>query len=380
MKKVDLKLLAKVFFSWRILLFVFLIVGLRLLPAQSNFLGGGSESYSLNPYIWAWSNFDGEHYLSIAQNGYQPLTYFFFPFYPLLISFIGQLMGGSLNTFNIAGQLISNMTFIVAMFGLWKIVRIDHKRKVAINTLILLVLFPTSYYFASVYTESLFLALAVWSFYAARQKKWFYAGLLGGLASATRIIGLALIPALLIEYWQYTKPKKYKKEVLLLLLIPLGLLVYMVYLYRVTGDPLEFFNTVSIFGEQRSSSLILFPQVFYRYIFKILPNLNYSYFPVVFTTWLEFITAGLFLTLSVVAFKKLRLSYALYMAVSYLVPTLAGSFSSMPRYILIIFPGFLLFSLWFTKRSRIVRTVILLGSTITLLISTILFTRGFWVS
>ena len=376
MTKKEIKLLLLSFLSWRVLLILFIFLAPLFLTLQKNFLGGGVTYYLSAPWFWSWINFDGEHYLSIAYRGYQPLTYFFFPLFPLLARFLS--FGHSLINLAISGLLISSIAFLLGLFGLYKLIRLDYKVEIAWTTLFLILLFPTSFYFGSYYTESLFFALAVWSFYLARKSKWFWSGVFGGLSSLTRILGLALFPALFVEWWQ--SRRKSWLPVVWIFLVPLGLGIYMYYLYISTGDPLNFLHTVGIFGAQRSSNFVLFPQVFYRYFFKILPSLNYSYFPVVFSTYLEVITATIFLGLSVIAFFRIRLSYAVYLSLGFLIPSLAGSFSSFPRYALILFPGFLIMAIWLSKQHKAVKLLVYLFLFATLAVATSLFVRGYWIA
>jgi len=383
MKIKDVKFILVSFLIWRVALQLFLYFGARLFSLQGNFLGGGVTEYLNNPNFWSWLNFDGEHYAAIAQRGYQPLTYFFFPFYPLVTRFFASLLGGGLTNIAIFGLLVSNTSLLVALFGLWKLITLDYKEGIAKTTIILLLLFPTSFYFGAFYTESLVFVLIIWSFYFARQRNWLLAGILGAFATATRITALALLPALVVEFFHQNRKlitAVSLKKFMSLLLIPMGLAAYMYYLYRATGDPLEFFNNISIFGQQRSSNLVVLPQVFYRYFFKVLPNLAYSYFPVVFTTYLEIITAVLFLALGVLSFLKLRLSYALFFAAGYLIPPFSGSFSSFPRYVLILFPAFLLSALFLEGRSRLAKMAVYFILLVSLIVSCALFTRGYWVS
>ena len=273
--------------------------------------------------------------------------------------------------------------FFIGLLGIIRLIRLDFKKEIARITVILLLVFPTSFYFASFYTESLFFALAVWSFYFARKGNWVYSGLLGALATATRLVGIALIPGLIVEAWIQWKKNKNSLNtgtILGLILIPIGIFIYMYYLKVKTGDPLEFFHSVGIFGQQRSASLVLLPQVFYRYIFKILPNVNYYFFPVIFSTFIEFFSGVLFLALSVLSFYKLRFSYAVYLAAGYLIPTLSGSFSSFPRYVLVLFPAFILGALYLERYPKLVK-IVAFSILLTLLgIATALFTRGYWVS
>ncbi|MCX6706189.1 MAG: hypothetical protein NTV24_03765, partial [Candidatus Woesebacteria bacterium] len=140
---------------------------------------------------WAWANFDGEHYLAIAKEGYHLAEQAFFPLYPLLIKFFG---GGAWS-----GLFISNTAFFLALVGLYKLLRIDYCVKVAKLAVILLLIFPTSFYFGAVYTESIFLCFVVWSFYFYRKENYLLSGILGAFASATRVIGVILLPIYLAE-------------------------------------------------------------------------------------------------------------------------------------------------------------------------------------
>ena len=378
MRKKDFLFLLFSFIVWRVILFAFLFLATRAVPLQRNFLGGGEANYLVSPWLWSWLNFDGEHYLTIAQIGYQPLTYFYFPIFPVVAKFVGGILGGGFINLAVGGLIVSNASFFIALIGLWKLVEKDFGVIVARLTILLMLFFPTSFYFGSYYTESIFLALTVWAFYFVRKDNWVYGGIAGSISTAARIIGVALAPAFLVEYWQ--GKKKNLLKLASILFVPAGIAVYMYYLGVKTGDPLNFLNTVSIFGGQRSSSFILLPQVFYRYFFKILPFVNYGYMPNFFTTYLELTTAVLFLGLAVLAFWKLRKSYAVYLALGYLIPTLSGSFSSLPRYVVVLFPAFILASLYVKNWPQVWKVVLFSVLFTGLGLATCLFVRGYWVS
>lgn len=370
MQKSEIIFIFKAFFIWLIFLFTALFVAGKLLPIQKNFLG-----------LFAFSNFDGEHYISIARQGYGFGEHAFFPLYPLLITIFGKILGSTLLSFNIAGIFISLISLFIGLIGFFKLVNIDFSEKITKLSVIFLLLFPTSFYFASVYTESLFFALAVWSFVFARKGKWFYASILGLLLTATRFVGLIIFPALLLEWYLQAGNKKelLKKFPYSILLIPAGLLGYMCYLLKSIGLPFAFYNELSSFGEQRSSHLITLPQVYYRYIVKILPALNFSYFPVAFVTVFEFFIGIVYLGVSILAFFRVRLSYAVFLLFGYLIPTFSGSFSSLPRYVLVLFPVYILAAKYFEKR-RLFLVAFSLISAILLFISFALFSRGYWIS
>ena len=405
----NFKKILMLFIGWRILLFIYLFLAIGILPLRLNFLGGGLENYLKNPLIWSWLNFDGEHYLSIAQRGYQDLEYFFFPTYPILLRTITEIFvlpfQTEISTINyvLSGLFISNLAFLIGLIGLVKLIKFDYEEDIAYLTVILILLFPASFYFGSFYSESLFFSLVVWSFYFARKKNWFYASLLAMIASATRLVGIVLLPSLFVEAFAKKKDfldkKDLVKKIFFLSVVPLGLLAYMYFMKIKTGDPLVFLHLISIYGEQRSSKLVFLPRVFYRYIFKIIPAVDYSYFPVVFMTWLEFLTAILFGGLSLLgilggllpklslgelkklAKQKIRLSWAIYLFLGYLVPTFSGSFSSLPRYAIVLFPAFFLMAIYLNKLKifYFYKYVILSGMFFLLGCTTALFVRGYWI-
>lgn len=371
-----------IFLSWRFILIVISFFAINFVPLGNTdrFLGGGPVNYSIMPQLFGWANFDGEHYLSIAIYGYKYLEQAFFPIYPLLISFFSKPDLFSLSTplINSAmmGLFISNISFVLALIFLWELIKIDFSKKIAYWVIILLLIFPMSFYFGSVYNESLFLLLSVLSFYSARKGRWFSAGLFGAIASSTRIFGIFLLPALLVEAWQQKIPFS---RFIWIFLVPLGLGVYMWYLKTTSGDPFAFYNLQTLVGEQHQRGIILLPQVYFRYI-KMLTTTSLQN-PIFQTLVLEFIIGLLFFFLPIYGyFKKMRLSYVLYALVGFLVPAIQGSFSSSPRYVIILFPAFLAAALLVSNLPKIGKILIISLSFSVLIIETILFLRGYWVA
>lgn len=370
------------FLFWRLSLIVFLVLALNILPLgyKDRFLGGGPVNYQKIPSIFSWANFDGEHYLSIAIFGYSGLEQAFFPVYPMLISFLARPFWSdlyhSLLSSSVVGILISNIAFLGALIILWKLVKLDFDDKTAYWTLIILLLFPTSFYFGAVYNESLFLLLSVSSFYAARRNNWLLAGVLGAIASATRIFGLFLFPALLIEAWQR---KKFTPQILWVLLVPVGFLFYVVYQWLTVGDPLAFYRLQKLVGEQHQSGLTLLPQVYYRYL-KILLTTNMSN-PIYQTVFLELVVGIVFFILPIIGyFKKVRPAYIFYALIGFLTPTIQGSFSSVPRYVIVFFPSFIVMALIINKWPKWARFSFIVISFVWLAVETMLYLRGYWVA
>jgi len=371
-----IKFIAILFLIWRVSLLVIALFGVKFFPSRIDYLGGGVENYYQKPLVWGWANFDGAHYLSIARQGYFQFEQAFFPFYPLLIRGLAK----PFKNFLFSGLLISNLSLFFALILFYKLVRLDFGKEITKRSLIYLLLFPTSFFFGSVYSESLFLALILGSFYFARKKNWLLAGIFGAFASATRVVGIFLFPALLVEWWEIkVKNSKLKvKGLLSLFFILFGLGFYMWYLKKTVGDPLYFIHVQPLFKAERTAGkFILLYQVFWRY-FKMILTTRMD--PLYFAVWLEFLTAVVFLVLLILAyFQKIRRSWLVFSVLAYLVPTLTGTFSSLPRYVLVIFPGFITLAL-LVEKYRWLKIIypVLVG--ILLAISTIFFIRGFWVS
>lgn len=381
MKNFLIKILG-LFIMWRVIITLGLIVGILFIPlaSQDKFLGGGFRNYNLSPELFSWANFDGEHYLSLSIFGYKEREQVFFPLYPMLISFFSNSFGNDLFSNlmygTIFGIIISLSALILALIYLYKLIILDYPEKIAFWTILIILVFPTSFYFGAVYNESLFLLLSVASFYYARKGKWLVASILGGFSSLTRIFGIFLLPALFVEARQQ-KIQFYKY--FYLLFIPLGLGVYMIYQGIVFDDPLAFYNLQKFVGEQRQSTFVLLPQVFYRYV-KMLFTVN-PLAPIYQTVVLELIVGILFFILPIYGyFKKIRLSYLIYAFGAFLITTLQGSFSSVPRYVLVFFPSFIAIALYMEKKNHIIKILVVTVMTLLLIWETAIFLRGYWVA
>jgi len=363
-----------VFFVWQVIITALSLIHPSFLPIKKTFMYQGVDDDL--KFLWNRANFDGVHYLHIARFGYGLRQQAFFPAYPQLIRKVTPLFGGN---DLLAAVFISNISLLLGLFFLYKIVCLDCGEEVARWAIFLLLLFPTSFFFGGVYTESLFLMLVVASFYAARRRCWWLAGLLGGLASYTQLVGIFLLPALVWEWWSWQDKKSLKNKFLSLIplsLTPVGLLVYMNFLWEKYQDPLLFFHVQPYFGAERSGGkIILLYQVFWRYFkMALTTKLDFLYF----TVWLEILVAISFLILLYLAFrKKIRTSYLIFGIISYLIPTLTGTFSSMPRYVLALFPCFIY--LGAIKNKLLYYSLALIFSFLLILCS-IFFYQGYWIA
>jgi len=372
-----IKFILTVFVIWQIVISSVSFFSSKILPERSRFMYNDGVKI-INP-VWLWNraNFDGAHYLGISRRGYGLYQQAFFPFYPRLIKFLTPIFAGK---DLLAAIFISNFSLLLLLYSFYKLILLDFDDQTARWATVFFLLFPTSFFLSCVYTESLFIFLVLTSFYTARTNHWLAAGIFGLLASYTRVTGVLLFPALLYEWYQVEKNKISKlekiKNLLPVFLVPLGLLSYMRYLGNEYRDCLLFLHVQPFFGAERSGSrIILIYQVFWRYLKMILTSkLDFLYF----TVWLELLVAILLLIVFAYSIKKkIRTSYLVFAILSFFVPTLSGTFLSLPRFALAFFPCFIYLG---TIKNKVIRISLLTIFGITFLISSALFFRGYWLS
>ncbi len=388
----QLFLLVLFFFLWRVVLFAWGNYADHFLPYAPTFPYADDVLVRTHMprWLYSWANFDGVHYLLIADYGYKGigLVQAFFPLYPFVILHTFRVIfDGQLNVF-LFGLLISNffgLSFLITLFGF---VKEKINTQTAWCCVWVFFLWPTSFFLGAEYTESLFLFLVIVAFWSAEKKCWWMAGVATALASSSRVVGIFLIPALLIELWQQQRfsrnfgsmIKHHWPELFWIGFGSLGLLSYMTFLQLSEfHDPLYFAHVQKEFGAGRQEQLVFYPQVVWRalHILFTARPFDWRYFAYV----QEFFTGTVLLVLLLMSklSKHVRWSYMFFALAAFFLPTLTGTFSSMPRYFLACFCTFI-FLAEYLQKVRVAKYIWLLISFIFLLINTLLFIQGHWVA
>lgn len=365
------------FLIWRILDFLIIFFSQKIIPYLGFFpYQDQLADYHLPNWLSSLANFDGLHYILIAKDGYSQYEQAFFPLYPMLIKFLTSVF---FNNQMLTGIIISNLSFLLGLWFFAKYLEIG-KWKSKIWPLVFLLAFPTSFFFGAIYTEGIFFLFLVLTLYFLKKEHYLLVMIFAFLASTTRLVGLFLLIPIVFHL---AKTKIDFKKALVPLAPILGLVSYCFYLFKTTGDPLFFLTSQPIFGANRSSHLILLPQVYWRYL-KIffIANHDFRYYISV----LEFFIFNLvFMVLIFDLFKNLKLkiknwetiSLNIFSFATLLLPTLTGTLSSVPRYAL--------FSLsFFIYLSQIKNIAIKYSITIIFIILHVLllglFAQGYFVS
>jgi hypothetical protein len=349
----------------------------------------------------AWANWDGQWYMRIARVGYpRPEYAAFFPFYPELVRALGPLTA---HRYIIAGVALSLAFYAAAMYVLHRLVAIDYGTRVAGWTVVFASLFPTSFFFQAVYTESAFLFLVVTCLFFARREQWLLAGLVGFLAALTRNTGVLLLVPMALFYLgaRRFRLRRVDRHLVWFALVPAGLAAWMVYLRIRLGNALAFSQAQLHWHRRFTAPWVTLSAGVHRGISGIATLLlhNSQASPLEDARNSLLVSShvarnalpnalGLVLLVAaalalVLAARRLKLPYLVYglasLAVPLFYPTPLQPLYSMPRFIVVAFPVFLALAL-LTERLVVTRLALLAVSTVTLVLLTSVFVRFIFVA
>jgi hypothetical protein len=311
--------------------------------------------------------------VDIAKNWYvnsgdNSVFIVFFPLYPVLI----HLTTLNYTYANISALAISNVCSLIAFVYLYKLAKHEFNSDVAVKAMVFLSVFPTAYFLSVPYTEGLFFATVIASIYYARVGKWHFAGLLGLLASLTRLAGLLLLPTLLVEYFHQRgwKPKKIDFKIFWAFSALAGFLIYLGINWQVTGNAFTFMTVESthwfnkldpVEGLKAAWSFAQGPD--------FPGNVTTGIAPLVFAAF------GL-ATIIAALWRRLRPTYIIYMFLSWGLAVSTSWWISVPRYIMAMFPLF--FLLGMLTKNKAVNIAIAVASAAVMCYFTVLFALGWW--
>jgi hypothetical protein len=349
--------------------------------------------------LWGfWYRWDSVWYLRIATDGYRLQPYLhhhqnlaFFPLYPLLLHIWLQWWPWSRVA---AAMVIANLCALGATLFLFRLVRHERGALHAQRVVWLFTLFPTSLFLFAGYSESLFLLCLILGFYHARSEHWWRAGLCGGLAAATRSLGvIALVPFLVYWYQAQRARTEYAPARPALLFdawrmrayslaattfIPGGLLTFAAYLGVRFGNPLAFSSSQRSWHRTWEWPWHTLAVAIMRMQEHLFPFSNDALHACSDILW-----TAVFLTLTVLATRQLSRPYALFLWLFWAVvlstpESLDGTadvLMSLPRFVLTAFP-LLIYLAGTSRRTRIVCAI----SLPLLIVNTAIFTGGGWVA
>ncbi len=338
-------------------------------------------------FLTTWYHWDVGAYASVAAQGYSSLhDTVFFPLWPLLLRGVGSLFGGSLVSYYVAGLLLANIFFYLALVIFYCLLAVDFDAAIARNALFYLSFAPYGLYFFAGYTESLFLLLCLLVFFCLQHEHWWLAGLCGFLAALTRSQGVLLVVPFMVvlvrRFWLHREQTTWQQKLRVCfpaLLVPLGVMVFMVYLAITKHDPLAFSTQEAVFWRRHLtipliSIIAAFQALFHLAWLEDLFLLNF----------LDIASVIAVLALLAVGWKQLPLHYNLFALALILFNIsypqgVVEPLTAAPRYMVIVFPVYVVLATWGSKQPRIDR-IITVCSLLVFTINTILFISHFWVA
>ena len=357
-------------------------LSLRALPRLGLYPAQLPDSFLPEHPAWdPWARWDTSHYVAIAQLGYgDPVSpspdggVGFFPLYPLLMRGLIELSGvaATPGALAVAGLILANLAFLVAVPMLARLTADQLGDDAGRQAALLLCVAPFGFFFNAAYSESLFLAISLGSLLLARGDRFWPAAILAALASATRLVGLALLPALLLLAWRRRAPRR---ELLTILIVsPLGALAYAAYLAWAVGDPFAYFRAQATWGDWNDHVR------FYASLFLLHPRDALFGDPRHLIILLNVATGLLFLALLPRVWRLLDPGTALFTTLLVLVQG-AATWVSLGRYVLPAFGVWIVAGALLTRPrwSGWPRDAIIAASAILLATLTVLFGHGFWV-
>jgi len=343
-----------------------------------------------------WARWDSVWFLRIAEHGYgaaDGVAAAFYPLYPLTLAGLGRAFGGH---YVAAGIVVSLAAALASFLLLYRLAEDRLGAEGARRAVLYLAVFPTSLFLQAVYSESLFLALALGAFLLAERRQWLGAGAATGLAVLTRISGVALLPALALLAWR--RPRRERRQALAsLCLAPAIFAAYPLYLGLARGDALAFARSQGFWNRHLSAAgplggiwdgsraawagirQLASGSHTHRYW---APVQDADPMRVAAVNLEAFAVLVVVVALTVVAWRRFGAHYGLFAAVSLAIPLSVPSerwpLLSLPRFALVLFPCFLALAA-LGGRPRI-HTAILVVSSIVLGVAVTQWALWQWVA
>lgn len=302
-------------------------------------------------FLIPFANWDGQHYLILADSGYNTVeaSRAFFPLFPILIRLTNLFFRNFyLSAFVLNLFLSYTLSWIFYQYGTYHI-----GKKSTGLALISFLCFPTAFFMTVFYSETLFLLLLLGFLYFYEIKKNYWSLVFAVLLPLTRAqAGFVAVALFVFVIYKLIKKEKVnlKYEALNLSAFVLGSILYLVFFYLATDSP---------FSGIEAQSLYLFNNSFIN-IFKPWRFLQSLFTPS--TEWFTYNNAiidkifivVIFLCLLVIIKAKNPLWLIFYLFLIY-PPASMGQGGAFTRYSLIVIP-FLALATWkvYPRREKLI--------------------------
>ena len=342
---------------------IIVTVGIYANKAMYDFtLSPDSPHTGLNAtgFLDTFVRYDGNRYTAVAEDGYAAdiTNTAFFPLYPLIVRGMSYITSVPISYMLFVVSWVFMVLSTIVLF-FWSRFELQ-QRKSDVSpwvTLGLVAIFPTSFFLILGYNESLFLFLTVSAIFAYRKKNYWLTAILAALSTATRVQGCAIVIFFIADYVLSRDWKDWKK-LIPVAAAPIGIFLYMGYLWQTFGNPFQFLVAQAGWGRLSGS---------------ILHNLVSSFTPP-YLWFLPILVLGLW-----AIYRYVGKALFVYSLVFILLPLSSGRLDSLNRYMLCMPVLFLAIGLYLQTKSFTARAIYIASSVFLLCWSMLLFMNGYWV-
>ena len=291
-----------------------------------------------------WSQWDAGWFLHIAENGYgaDSQAPAFYPFYPLLLRTASEVLQDHAV---LAGVLLALPLTLIVFVLLHALALRRVGEEAALRAVAYLALFPYAFFLQALYSETAYLALAIGAFLAAERRRFLIAGTLAGGAMLARPLGPAVLAGVAILAVRSSFPRQALAR---LAIAPVLFLLFPLVLVIEGRGPLAFLHAEDEWRDVSPFSafygLYRAAQEAWRALHELAPGTpGTEYLALVNVTAL--LSLVVFAALSVAAWRRLGSPYGVYCMLSLAVPIIATTapypLASMQRFVLTLFPCFI---------------------------------------
>jgi hypothetical protein len=300
-----------------------------------------------------WARWDSVWFIRIAHHGYDVAAGApaFYPLYPGLVAVAGRLCFGH---YVLGGIIVSLLATLGSFYLLAELTEELLDREIARRSVLYLAVFPMSLFLQAVYSESVFLLVAIAAFLAAERRRFTLAGLLCGLALLARPTGVAVLLGVAILAWRSRVRARALASTALALPV---FALFPLLLWIQTGHPFSFLHVEHLW-HRRTATLGPLGGVYealhaaWAGVLQLAVGSNTHWYWVRVSpdraAALNLESTAFFLlaiALSVLAWRRLGAAYGLMALVCVVVPAAAPTHAypllSMPRFTLVAFPIFI---------------------------------------
>lgn len=329
----------------------------------------------------AYAKFDSGWYLAIIERGYEkpppdgkPSSHAFFPLYPMATKVLRDTF--AIDGFH-AGLLVTYLCLFLAMSLFFREGAARLGEREAWSAVAFLLLFPTAFFLAAVYAESMFLLFALLAFRDARRGPIGKALLWGFLLGLTRASALAAAPALFLAALERRAMDGRRRwgTALTVGLIPVVTVFLWIFgIGWLFGEPGLFFRSME--GWHRGTSSVSGVGAWLLSMKVRFVDMDWKRDP---TFALDYGLTIVFVFIGIYQLVRKNWADAAWTGAAISLPTTTGLSGGMPRFFMVVYPVYFALAEGSRGRPRL-RLLWWIGSGVLLLAAAARFVNWHWVA